>query len=144
MHTQTLIIMSSISQRTRSKKALRSLPELDIPVFDESPLFIESPVAEESKEIDDWSQESIDDRLDRLTQSAVDRLTQSAVDRLTQSAVDNLTYTAVDNFAGSLLYTAFHYPRLFTCMCLTGITALAVAVSNAYPCDHSPPLRCYL
>jgi len=120
--------MSSISQRTRSKKALRSLPELDIPVFDESPLFIESPVAEESKEIHDWSQESIDDRLDRLT----------------QSAVDNLTYTAVDNFAGSLLYTAFHYPRLFAFMCVTGVTALAVAVSNAYPCDHSPPLRCYL
>lgn len=115
--------MSSISQRTRSKKALRSLPELDIPVFDESPLFIESPVAEESKEHCDYAtepQESIDDRL------------------------DSLTYTAVDNFAGSLLYTAFHYPRLFAFMCVTGVTALAVAVSNAYPCDHSPPLRCYL
>jgi len=132
-------LKSSISQRTRSKKALRSLPELDIPVFDESPLFIESPVAEESKEHCDYAtepQESIDDRLDRLTQSAVDRLTQSAVDRL--------TYTAVDNFAGSLLYTAFHYPRLFAFMCVTGVAALAVAVSNAYPCDHSPPLRCYL
>ena len=104
--------MSSISQRTRSKKALRSLPELDIPVFDESPLFVESPVAEESKEIHDWSQESIDDRL--------------------------------DNFAGSLLHTAFHYPRLFAFAWITGVAALAVAVSNAYPCDHSPPLRCYL
>ena len=89
-------------------------------MFDESPLFIESPVAEESKEIHDWPQESIDDRL------------------------DNLTYTAVDNFAGSLLYTAFHYPRLFAFAWITGVTALAVAVSNAYPCDHSPPLRCYL
>jgi len=104
--------MSSISQRTRSKKALRSLPELDIPVFNESPLFIESSVAEESKEIHDWPQESIDDRL--------------------------------DNFAGSLLYSAFHYPRLFAFAWITGVTALAVAVSNAYPCDHSPPVRCYL
>jgi hypothetical protein len=143
--------MSSISQRTRSKKALRSLPELDIPVFDESPLFIESPVAEEpekhwdlapesqespvSQESQEY-QESIDDRLDRLTYTAVDSL--SAI------GVDNLAHTTIDNFAGSLLYSAFHYPRLFAFAWITGITALAVTVSNAYPCNHSPPARCYL
>ena len=131
--------MSSISQRTRSKKALRSLPELDIPVFDESPLFIESPVAEEPEKHCDYApepQESIDDRLDRLTYTAVDSL--SAI------GVDNLAHTTIDNFAGSLLYSAFHYPRLFAFAWITGITALAVTVSNAYPCHHSPPARCYL
>lgn len=131
--------MSSISQRTRSKKALRSLPEVDVPAFDESPLFIESPVAEEYKE--NWDsepepQESIDDRLDRLT--------ESAVDSLTQSAVDSLSAIGVDNWAGSILQTAFHYPRLFAFAWITGVAALAVTVSNAYPCNHSPPARCYL
>lgn len=84
-------------------------------MFDESPLFIESPVAAEPEKHCDYApepKESIDDRL--------------------------------DNFAGSLLYSAFHYPRLFAFAWITGITALAVTVSNAYPCNHSPPARCYL
>lgn len=127
--------MSSISQRTRSKKALRSLPELDIPVFDESPLFIQSPVAEESKEHWDLAPESQESPVSQESQE----YQESIDDRL-----DNLAHTTIDNFAGSLLYSAFHYPRLFAFAWITGITALAVTVSNAYPCNHSPPARCYL
>jgi len=102
--------MSSISQRTRSKKALRTLSEIDE--------HKETPWCNSS--FYEASGESIDDRL------------------------DNLTQVCVDSWASSILYCALHYPRLFIAGWITGITVLAAAVSYAHPCDHSPPVRCYL
>ena len=139
--------MSSISQRTRSKKALRLLPDLDGSIIIGNTSISKERSVEKSKTKDEF----IDDCLDKQTQPGItspcntDELGPYAVEDDSLPYADDSPYdTGADNFVGSMLYTAFHYPRLFAFMCITGVTALAVAVSNAYPCDHSPPVRCYL
>jgi len=114
--------MSSISQRTRSKKAFRTLSEIDeVPAIKEEaqPPWIDSSFYEASGE-------SIDDRLDNLT----------------QAGVNSLSLTGIHSCAGSILKTAIHYPQFFAFVCITAITTLATAVSYAHPCDK--PVRCYL